>query len=164
MPERHLTMEGHNARWHDPADDQAESCYRRLTREQAQALRASEPAVSPWRVVAVQALVGIAAAAVGGWLTGSSAVAWSVLYGAAVVVLPAALMARGMTSRLSSMAPGTSAVSFMLWEFVKIGVSVAMLALAGRIVQPLVWPALLVGLVLCIKIYWVALLWRRRPN
>ncbi len=157
-------MEGHRASWNDPAEEQAESAYKRLTREQAQALRDREPAVSPWRVVAVQALVGIAAAAVGGLLTGSSAVAWSVLYGAAVVVLPAALMARGMTSKLSSVAPGTSAVSFMLWEFVKIGVSVAMLVLAGRIVEPLVWPALLVGLVLCIKVYWVALLWRRRAN
>ena len=35
---------------------------------------------------------------------------------------------------------------------------------AGKIVQPLVWPALLVGLVVCMKVYWVALLWRRRPN
>jgi ATP synthase protein I len=83
------------------------------------------------------------------------------LYGAATAVVPGALMARGMTSRLSSMAPGVSAVSFMLWEFAKIGVSVAMLAVAGRVVQPLVWPALLVGLVVCIKVYWVALLWRR---
>ena len=71
-------------------------------------------------------------------------------------------MARGMTSALSSMSPGASAVSFMLWEFVKIGVSVALLVLAVRIVQPLSWPALLVGLVVCIKVYWLALLWRRR--
>jgi ATP synthase protein I len=98
-----------------------------------------------------------------GWLvTRRPEVVWSLLYGAATVVVPGALMARGMTSRLSSMAPGASAVSFMLWEFVKIGVSLAMLVAAGRIVQPLVWPALLVGLVVCMKVYWVALLWRRR--
>jgi ATP synthase protein I len=52
----------------------------------------------------------------------------------------------------------------MFWEMVKIGVSVAMLVVANRIVQNLVWPALLVGLVLCIKVYWVALLWRRRTD
>ena len=86
------------------------------------------------------------------------------LYGAATVVVPGALMARGMTSRLSSMAPGASAVSFMLWEMVKIAVSVVMLGIAGQIVQPLSWPALLVGLVVCIKVYWVALLWRHRAN
>jgi ATP synthase protein I len=71
-------------------------------------------------------------------------------------------MARGMTSRLTSLSPGTSAVSFMLWEMVKIAVSVAMLMLATRIVQHLSWPALLVGLVVCMKVYWLALLWRGR--
>jgi ATP synthase protein I len=135
-----------------------------LSREEAAALRAQEPPVSPWRVVAVQAAVGVVAALIGLLITGRTEVAWSMLYGAATVVVPAALMARGMTSQLSSMAPGASAVSFMLWEFVKIGVSVAMLAIAPRIVQPLVWPALLAGLVVCMKVYWVALLWRRRAT
>jgi ATP synthase protein I len=36
-----------------------------------------------------------------------------------------------------------------------------MLALAPKLVPLLSWPALLVGLVACIKVYWVALLWRR---
>lgn len=126
-------------------------------------MRAQDPPVSPWRVVTVQAVVGVVAALIGWLVTGRTEVGWSLLYGAATVVVPGALMARGMTSKLSSMAPGASAVSFMLWEAVKIGVSLAMLALAGRVVQPLVWPALLVGLVVGMKVYWVALLWRRRP-
>ena len=96
--------------------------------------------------------------------TASQVWAWSVLYGAATVVVPGALMARGMTSKLSSVSPGASAVSFMLWEMVKIAVSVAMLMLAPRLVQPLSWPALLVGLVLCMKVYWLALLWRGRKK
>jgi ATP synthase protein I len=29
-------------------------------------------------------------------------------------------------------------------------------------VQPLSWPALLVAMVLCMKVYWFALLWRGR--
>jgi ATP synthase protein I len=97
-----------------------------------------------------------------GLLSGGQAVVLSALYGAATAVVPGALMARGMTSRLSSTSPGTSAVSFMLWEMMKIGVSVAMLMLAPKLVQPLSWPALLVALVLCIKVYWLALLWRGR--
>ena len=108
--------------------------------------------------------MGAGAALLAAVLLGQPSVGWSVLYGAATVVLPAALMARGMTSRLSSMNAGTSAVSFMLWEAVKIAVSVAMLVLAPRLVQPLSWPALLVGLVLCMKVYWIALLWRGRKN
>lgn len=118
--------------------------------------------MSPWRVIAVQAAVGVVAALLGWLVTGRTEVGWSMLYGAATVVLPGALMARGMTSKLSSMSPGASAVSFMLWEMVKIGVSLAMLVVASKIVQPLVWPALLVGLVVGMKVYWVALLWRRR--
>lgn len=148
-----------HGRWADEID---EPPPRPLTRDEAQALRTKEPSVSPWRVVAAQVAVGLVVAALAGLVTGKVEMAWSALYGAAAVVVPGALMARGMTSRLSSMSPGTSAVSFMLWEFVKIAVSVAMLALAPRIVQPLSWPALLVGLVVCIKVYWVALAWRRR--
>ncbi len=152
----------------DPWDDEehgadAKSPERRWTREEALALKAKDPhTVSPWRVIAVQAAVGLGVALVAGVVTGRLEVFWSALYGAGVVVLPGALMARGMTSPLSSVSPLGSAVSFMLWEGVKIGVSVVLLILAARIVQPLSWPALLVGLVVCIKVYWVALAWRRR--
>lgn len=163
MPERRDATAGRRTGWDDAEDEAAGQGFKRLSREEAAALRAREPSVSPWRVIAVQAVVGVVVALIGRLLTGRSEVAWSLLYGAATVVVPGALMARGMTSRLSGMNAGASAVSFMLWEFVKIGVSVAMLAVAGRIVQPLVWPALLVGLMVGIKVYWVALLWRRRP-
>lgn len=148
--------------WADEDDDPKSRAAASLTREQAQRLREKDPPVSPWRVVATQAATGLVVAALGVLVTGRVEIGWSALYGAAVVAVPGALMARGMTSRLSSMSPGASAVSFMLWEFVKIAVSVAMLVLAPRIVQSLSWPALLVGLVVCLKVYWVALLWRRR--
>jgi ATP synthase protein I len=58
--------------------------------------------------------------------------------------------------------PGSSAVGFMVWEMVKIGVSVALLMAAPRVLQHLSWPALLVAMVVCMKVYWVALLWRGR--
>lgn len=161
---RPVVKNGPSDGWADQEDEAADHGFRRLTRQEAEALRQKEPPVSPWRVVAVQAAVGVVATLLGWLLTGRSEVAWSLLYGAAAVVVPASLMARGMTSKLSSMAPGVSAVSFMLWEFAKIGVSVAMLAIANRVVHPLVWPALLVGLVVCIKVYWVALLWRRTKS
>jgi len=151
-------------RWDDEDDEASRggrsAAFKPLTREQARALRAADPPLSPWRVITVQGVVGVAVAVLAALLTGSQAVGWSALYGAATVVVPGALMARGMTSRLSSMSPGASAVSFMLWEMVKIAVSVAMLMLAPKFVQPLSWPALLVGLVLCMKVYWLALLWR----
>jgi ATP synthase protein I len=136
--------------------------FKPLTREQAQALRLKDPPVSPWRVLQVQAGVGVGVALLAVAFTGKQEMFWSALFGAATVVVPGALMARGMTSRLSSLSPGTSAVSFMLWEMVKIAVSVAMLMLAPKIVDHLSWPALLAALVVCMKVYWLALLWRGR--
>ena len=152
-----------SARWADSeaAEDGASGpAAKALTREQAQALRAREPPLSPWWVVGVQGVVGAVMALATGLITDRQEWAWSLLYGAATVVFPGALMARGMTSKLSNVSPGASAVSFMVWEFVKIGVSVAMLLLAPKLVQSLSWPALLVGLVLCLKVYVLALLWR----
>ena len=146
--------------WVDEEDEAQAPSYKALTREEAQALREKDPPLSPWRVIRAQVGMGLVVALLAALVTGRQEVGWSLLYGAFTVVVPGALMARGMTSRLSSMSPGSSAVSFMLWEMVKIGVSVAMLVLAPKLVQPLSWPALLVGLVLCMKVYWVALLWR----
>lgn len=148
--------------WADHDEPWGQPPSRVLTRQEAQALRTRQPSISPWRVILVQAGVGVAAAALVWLVAGERPAALSALYGAAVVVVPGALMARGMTSRISSVTPGASAVSFMLWEMAKIAVSVAMLMLAPKLVQPLSWPALLVALVLCMKVYWLALLWRGR--
>ncbi len=153
---------GRSIGWDDRDDDSAGAGYKVLTREQAAVLMAKNPPLSPWRVVAAQTAVGVVLALIGWLVTGRSEVAWSLLYGAATVVVPAALLARGMTGRPAGMSSASHAVSFMSWEFVKIAFSVAMLLLAPKIVQPLSWPALLVALVLCIQVYWFALLWRGR--
>jgi len=142
------------------ADGQAEPYPKALTHEQVKALRALHPPISPWRVVGVQALVGLAAALILALFTGKQIWVWSFLYGAATVVVPGALMARGITSPLARKSAGAGVVSFLVWEAVKVGVAVAMLLLAPVVVQPLNWLALLAGLVLCLKCYWVALLWR----
>ena len=144
-------------------DDESEDPpIQALTRDEALALRAANPLLSPWRVIVVQALIGGAVAAVTSLVASDSVLAWSAIYGAAVVVVPGALMARGMTSRLSSVSPGTSAVSVMFWSMAKIGVAVLMLMLAPKLIQPLSWPALLAAMVLCMQVYWFALLWRGR--
>ena len=154
MPERRV----HSGAWDDQED---EAALQPLTRAEAQALRERQPQVPVWWVVAAQAAVGGVVAVLAWLVSGDRVVFVSALYGAAVVVVPGALMARGMSSRISSVTPGASAVSFMLWEMVKIAVSVLMLALAPKIVQPLSWPALLVSLVVCMHVYLLALLWRR---
>lgn len=144
------------------ADELTEPPFRTLSREEAQALRASIPQVSPWRVVAAQAAAGLVCGAIAWLVTQRSGVAWSALYGAAAVVVPGALLARGMTRGTSSN-PGAAAFGFMFWELVKIGVAVGMLLAAPRVVPDLSWPALLLAMVVCVKVNWLALLWRRRP-
>jgi ATP synthase protein I len=142
------------------ADEAADVGFRRLTREEAAALRAKDPQVSPWWVVAVQAAVG-AGVALTAWLVGGRPeFGWSALYGTVAAVVPTALMARAMTSRFSSLSPGVSAVSVMVWETVKVGAAVGLLALAPTVVRPLSWPALLAALAACLSVYWFALLWR----
>jgi ATP synthase protein I len=150
--------------WPDKADAVGEEDFKPLTPQEAQALRAGLRLVSPWRVVSIQAAAGVLVTLVGLMVTGKPDWAWSLLYGAAAVVVPSALMAHGMTRRRPVMTPGSLAVSFMLWELVKIMGSVAMLGVANWILQPPVWPALLVGVVVALKMYWAALLWQRRSK
>jgi ATP synthase protein I len=152
-----------SGRW-DDEEQAAEQSFKRLTREEAAALRAGNPMVSPWRVIAAQGAVGLAVAGLVWLVTGRIEWLASALYGAATAVIPGALMARGMTSRLSSLSPAVSAASVLGWGFVKLAVSVAMLVLAPRLVQPLSWPALLVALGACTAVYWVALSWRGKKS
>lgn len=144
-------------------DDQEPVPFKALTAAQAQILRNKDPSISPWRVVAAQAVAGGVVAAVVWAVTQRTSDAWSALYGAAATVIPGALLARGMTRGTSG--PVASAAGFMFWEMLKMGVAIAMLVIAARVVPNLSWPALLVAMVVCIKVNWVALLWRpRRAN
>ncbi|MBC7955035.1 MAG: ATP synthase subunit I, partial [Cytophagales bacterium] len=138
--------------WPDEADDRS---FKTLTSDEAKALKTQLPMVSPWRVVGVQALVGLLCAAVVWVVTQRSAAAWSALYGALSVVLPGALMARGMTRGTKS--PVAAAAGFMFWEMLKIAVAIAMLVIAARVVPQLSWPALLITMVVCMKVNWLAL-------
>lgn len=145
-------------------DDEQEPPVRRLSRLEVAELAAREPVLSPWRVVAAQVLAGVSIAAVVQAVTGEAILAASALYGAAVVALPGALMARGATSPLGTISPLSSTVNILGWAMVKIVVSVVMLVLAGRIVPGLNWPVMLATLVVCMQTYAVALLWRGRAK
>ena len=72
--------------------------FKPLTREEAQQWRASQPEISIWRLVGLQWVVGLVVSLLAWLITQRAPVAWSVLYGAASVALPSALMAYGLTS------------------------------------------------------------------
>ena len=113
----------------------------------------------------LEALLWVGVAGLAAWLlTGKQNVGWSVAYGALAVLIPAAVFARGLTGKFASLNAGTAAVGFLLWEMVKIALTLALIALAPRLVAGLSWPALLIGLVLAMKVYWVALAFAPRPK
>jgi len=141
----------------DDEVDGLETDFQPLTAEQARQLRERNPPVSPWRVVAVQAVAGILVALVAWVVTGKQNLGWSAGYGALSVVVPAAVFARGLTGRLASLNPATAMVGFFVWEMVKMALTVAMLLAAPRLITALSWPAMLVGLVVAMQVYWVAL-------
>lgn len=152
--------------WEDSRDHEdgaAERAFKPLTREEAQAWRATQRPMSPWHLVAAQAVAALAMVVLSVGIWRDAAVSWSVFYGALVVVLPAALMAWGITRRPPSADRG-AVLGFLVWEGLKIGAAVVLLVMAPWVLKPVHWPALLGAMVLCLKVNWVTLLRRGRTK
>ena len=145
----------------DPWQEDSEEDFVTLNAAQAQALRELQPGMSAWHVVAFQVLCGLVFAAIAGLVSSRG---WSVAYGAFAVVLPNALLARGMSRKPTSINVLSGVAALLVWEMVKVGLTLAMLLGAPWVVKNLSWPALLVGLVLTMKVHWLALAFNpKRP-
>ncbi|MDD2712243.1 MAG: ATP synthase subunit I [Simplicispira sp.] len=129
--------------------------FKPLTAQEAQEWRKRHPALSVWWLVIAQAMVGILVVLVTWLVSGKPQVAWSAGYGALAVVIPSILFARGMNRMRAS--AGNVLMGFFGWEMVKIALTVAMLAAAPKLIGSLSWLALLVGMVVTMKTYWIAL-------
>ena len=156
--------------WFDGEDGAAEATFKPLTPAEAQAWRSRQPADSVWRLVGLQLVLAVVAAVVASLFARSAAVVWSVSYGAGAVLLPTALMAYGLTSSglaklLAVVWPGWSKAALaglLFWEGVKVLLVLALLWLAPRFVPGLNWLALVAGLVVVLKAYWLELYIRSR--
>jgi ATP synthase protein I len=148
-------------RIHPEDQEDVQEAFEPLTTEQVAELRKHQPLLSVWRVVGAQVVLGLLVATLVWFVSGRMVAVYSAVYGALAVIVPAALFARGLTSRVASANVGTAVFGFFLWEMVKIGLTVAMLFAAPRLVNDLSWPAMLVGLVVTMKVYWVALGFRK---
>ena len=136
-----------------------------MTRAEVQSLLLRKPQVSVWRVVALQALVGLAVALVSWFFAaGKLSVVWSALYGAAIIAVPSALFALSIQLWLSKLKPGVAVYGFALGELLKIGFAIVLLFFARRIVQPLSWAAMLIAVVVTLQVYWVALILRGKKS
>lgn len=147
----------------DDADAAAEPDFKPLSAEEAQQWRARQPQWSPWRLLGWQAAAGGVATLLVAVFGGRIAWTLSVGYGVLAVLLPTALMAYRVARPAAS--PAAMVARMMVWELVKIGLTVGLLLLAPRLVPGLSWPALLAGLVLALKAHWLAVGWAgRRRN
>ncbi|MEI6619698.1 MAG: ATP synthase subunit I [Betaproteobacteria bacterium] len=125
-----------------------------LTSEQARALRERHPGMSAGRVVAMQTLCALVLSGLAGLITPWG---WSVAYGAFAVVFPSALFARGISPRPWASSALSAVATLLVWEIVKVVLTLAVLFGARWLVKDLSWPALLAGLVITLKVHWLAM-------
>ena len=145
-------------------EEQEVSDFTPLTAAEAQVLREQHPSLSPWWVVAGQVVVGVLVTLLAWAVTGRQTVGLSAACGALAVIVPGALFARGVTGQFAKANAGSAVLSFFVWEMVKIFVTVGILFAAHRLVADLSWPAMLIGLVVTMKVYWIALGFKRKPR
>ena len=142
----------------EDTDELAGSSFIALTEEQAKRFRQSNAVLSPWWIVFGQIVMGSLVALLALAMTNESAMAVSAVCGSLAVIVPAALFARGLMGRFATLNPTNAVTSFFVWELVKIGLTVAVLLMAHRWVDDLSWLAMLIGLAVTTKVYWLALL------
>ncbi len=142
------------------ANGAEEENFKPLTREEARQWRSSQPALSLRWLLMWQVLSALVLAVLAAWLTSDPVVVKSVLYGAAAVLLPSALMAWGVTSsamaRQVSGEAKASLVNFFVWEGIKLMLVLILLGLAPVVMDAVNWLALVAGLVVVLKVFgWV---------
>ena len=148
----------------DSADHLPEAPHAPLSADEARQWRRSHNTVPPWRIVVWQVVAGVLVSLGVVWVWGVNA-AVSTAYGALAVVLPSALMVWGVL-RPRWVDSATSVVRrFAVWELVKLGLTVAMLVMAPRWIEPVNWLALVAGFVVTMKVLGVAAwLYARRSH
>ena len=154
----------------DSADDGLEPDFKPLTPEQAAAWRQRNPVTSPWRVLALQLLVGAVVAVLTGLVSGQQQLAASVAWGVVSVVIPGVVFARALVRQMRLKQAGAALASLFVWELVKIVLTVALLLVAPKVIAGLSWLALVAGFVVTMKVYWLAMAikvlpgWMRRKS
>ncbi len=103
----------------------------------------------------MQVVVSVVVAAIASWGFGYVA-GVSAAYGALAVIFPAMILARGLRKQVSLGDSGAAFLSFVVWEVVKVVLTVALLLAAPKLLPLLNWLALVAGFVVTMKVYWLA--------
>jgi ATP synthase protein I len=147
-------------------DDVTEPEFKPLTADEAQVWRLRNPALMPWRIVALQACVGAVMVLLTWLLTDERRLAASVAWGVVAVVIPAMVFVRALHRQMQVAHPKVALVGLFAWELVKIVLTVALLLVAPKVISDLSWLALVASFVVTIKVYWLALVlgWVQRKS
>lgn len=106
-------------------------------------------------------LLQFVAAIVGGvlvWPFAGSDALYSVWIGALACVVPNALFALRIITAISR-PEGASPATFVAGELIKISATIALLAIAAQLYDGMVWWGLIMGMVIGLKSYVLALFW-----
>jgi ATP synthase protein I len=133
------------------------------TVEQVAAWRIKKAPNSPWMMVLWQGTMSCIMVAMTWIITSSVLVATSVGYGCLCVVIPCAMFVHGVRVKKSDDAKHRM-VRFVVWEFAKIALTIAMLGAAPKVVEGLSWLAMLGGFVVTMKMHWLALVCKPLRN
>ncbi len=150
----------------ETADEGLEPEFKPLSAQEAQAWRQHNPQASPWRVLLLQVGVGALLALLMGLFTGEWKLAASSAWGSVAVVVPAVVFVRALSRQMRRTQPGSALLGLMVWELVKIVLTVALLLAAPKVISDLSWLALVAGFVVTMKVYWLAMAlgWMQRKS
>lgn len=111
-----------------------------------------------FRVVLLQGIAALLVALVA-WAMGGEAAAWSALAGGLACVVPNGLFALRLAAA-ARRPQGTTVATFFVGEFLKVASTVALLALVVWAYRDLVWLAMIAAVIVTLKSYFIALIWR----
>ena len=131
--------------------------FKPMTADEAQAWRLKNPASMPWRIIGLQAGVGVLMVLLTWLVMRELRLVASVAWGVVAVVIPAMVFVRALSRQMRVGQPKAALAGLFLWELVKIVLTVALLLVAPKVVNDLSWLALVASFVVTIKVYWLAL-------
>ena len=148
------------------ADGDADEGFKPMSADEAAQWRQRQRPLSVYQPLVWQLVLGSLAVMIA-WLGFGDrvAIAKSVLYGVAAVWVPAWVFARALKRQQRRAKHSMEALgSLMLWEGVKIVLTIALLLAAPKVVKDLSWLALLIGFVVTVKAAWLGWWWQMRPQ
>lgn len=136
--------------------------FKPLTANEAEQWRKKNPALSLWAVLMWQSVATLVVALIAWLITGNAKAGWSAGYGGLAVLIPAALFSRGVMRYQKIPNPSRALLGLAMWEMTKVLLTIGLLLAAPKFIVNVNWLALLIGMMVVLKMYVVALVLQSR--